>query len=294
MIASDLRSEIAAHLREAKIDGLPKEWFTGSLPVVDALQEQTIDSLKVGEGDIVHTENSVVSAERVLPSSAPALSVKTPFPVWEQITEESVQELENLRSVTMACTKCRLCETRKNVVFGVGNIHRPLIAFIGEGPGADEDEQGVPFVGRSGQLLTAAITKGMGLRREDIYIANVVKCRPPENRAPLPDESGACLPYLYRQLELIQPRVLVTLGQPAQMALSGVNLGITKLRGQWQSWRGFKLMPTFHPAYLLRNPPAKRFFWEDLQSVMNELGLPKPQRDVAVEENSSKNPWPSS
>lgn len=190
---------------------------------------------------------------------------------------DSQQELAALRADAEQCTKCRLCEGRNRVVFGVGNTTRPLIAFIGEGPGAEEDRTGEPFVGRAGQLLTGAITKGMGLRREDIYICNVVKCRPPENRAPLPDEVAACTPYLYRQLELIQPKVIITLGQPAQLATSGVDMGITKLRGQWQSWRGFKLMPTFHPAYILRNPPAKRFFWEDLQSVMAELGLPLPK-----------------
>ena len=183
---------------------------------------------------------------------------------------------KELEETALACTKCRLCEGRNKVVFGVGNRNQPQIAFIGEGPGADEDLTGEPFVGRAGKLLTAAITQGMGLRREDIYIGNVVKCRPPGNRAPLPDETDACTPYLFRQLELLQPKVIVTLGQPAQMALSGVNLGITKLRGQWQQWRGMKLMPTFHPAYLLRNPPAKKFFWEDLKEVMRELNLPMP------------------
>jgi DNA polymerase len=169
--------------------------------------------------------------------------------------------------------KCRLAETRTKVVFGAGKTQSPLIAFVGEGPGADEDRQGEPFVGKAGQLLTAAITKGLGLRREDVYIANVVKCRPPNNRTPLEDEVQSCIPYLFQQLELLQPRVIVTLGQPAQLALSGVKMGITKLRGNWQEWRGIKLMPTFHPAYILRNPAVKRQFWEDLQEVMREVGL---------------------
>ncbi len=183
-------------------------------------------------------------------------------------------ELASLRERAEGCTLCRLCEQRKKVVFGVGKTSRPVIAFVGEGPGADEDRTGEPFVGPAGQLLTAAITKGMGLKREDVYICNVVKCRPPANRTPLPDETETCTSnYLYRQLELVNPSIIVTLGQPAQLALSGVNTGITKLRGQWQTWRGYKLMPTFHPAYILRSPAAKKDFWADLQSVMSELGL---------------------
>lgn len=186
---------------------------------------------------------------------------------------------EELEAQVKVCTKCRLHEQRTNAVFGVGNKQARLV-FVGEGPGADEDLKGEPFVGRAGQLLTAAITKGMGLKREDVYICNVVKCRPPGNRAPLPDEVAACTPFLYRQLDLIKPEVIVTLGQPAQMALSGIEMGITKLRGKWQTWRGIKLMPTFHPAYLLRNPPVKKFFWEDLQAVMQELGIEKPKDAV--------------
>lgn len=178
-----------------------------------------------------------------------------------------------LHQKALSCTQCRLADTRTNVVFGVGNSKQPLICFVGEGPGADEDRQGEPFVGRAGALLTAAITKGLGLRREDVYIANVVKCRPPKNRTPLPDEIASCMPFLERQLELIQPKVIVTLGGPAQSALTGVEGGITKLRGNWLEWRNTPLMPTFHPAYILRNPAAKRPFWEDLQEVMKHLGM---------------------
>ena len=204
------------------------------------------------------------------------------FPVEDHSDQQTRGELtidwEALESRAQSCTSCRLCEGRNRVVFGTGKRERPLIAFVGEGPGADEDRIGEPFVGKAGALLTAAITKGMGLRREDVYIANVVKCRPPENRAPLPDEVAACVPYLYRQLELLQPQVIVTLGQPAQLALSGIEMGITKLRGRWQKWREIPLMPTFHPAYILRNASAKRPFWEDLQSVMVELKLPVPNK----------------
>ncbi len=190
---------------------------------------------------------------------------------WFAKSEAS--ELEQLRQTALQCRKCRLCEGRTKVVFGTGATNSPLVAFVGEGPGADEDRLGEPFVGKAGQLLNAAITKGMGLGRSDVYICNVVKCRPPENRAPQPDEVEACIPYLYKQLELVSPQVIVTLGGPAQQALSGKSGGITRLRGQWLEWRGIKLMPTFHPAYILRNQSAKRPFWEDLQAVMKEIGL---------------------
>jgi DNA polymerase len=187
--------------------------------------------------------------------------------------EFSGLNLDALREVALGCTRCRLCETRTNVVFGTGKSESPLICFIGEGPGAEEDKRGEPFVGRAGQLLTDAIEKGLKLSRSDVYICNVVKCRPPENRTPLVDEMQACSQFLYRQIELVKPKVIITLGQPAQLATTGIDLGITKLRGRWQSWRGFPLMPTLHPAYLLRNPSAKKDFWEDLKSVMEFLGI---------------------
>ncbi len=189
------------------------------------------------------------------------------------LAEDEETTWNALYNEVVVCEKCRLAQTRNKVVFGAGNVNSPLIAFVGEGPGADEDRLGEPFVGKAGKLLTAAITKGLGLTREDVYIGNVVKCRPPNNRNPLEDEVAACFPYLEKQLLMIKPKVIVTLGQPAQLALSGIKMGITKLRGNWQEWRGIKLMPTFHPAYILRNPSVKRQFWEDLQEVMREVGL---------------------
>jgi len=197
-------------------------------------------------------------------STAPAAAVvgEERESLWAALIEE-----------TSKCTKCRLCETRNKVVLDTGCRIDPPIAFIGEGPGADEDLQGEPFVGKAGQLLTKAIEQGLGLKRSDIYICNVVKCRPPNNRAPLPDEVENCITYLFRQIDLVNPRVIITLGQSAQMALCGKDGGITKIRGTWLEWRGRKVMPTFHPAYLLRNPSAKRPFWEDLQEVMRELGI---------------------
>ena len=195
------------------------------------------------------------------------------FEAEQPVLQDSSAELEALQREASICLKCPLHEGRRNVVFGVGNVVSPPIAFVGEGPGADEDRLGEPFVGRAGALLTAAITKGIGLRREDVYICNVVKCRPPGNRTPLPDEVASCNPYLVRQLELVRPRVIVTLGALAQRVLTGREGGITRLRGKWVSWQGVPLMPTFHPAYLLRNPSAKKQFWEDLQEVMRELGM---------------------
>ncbi len=172
------------------------------------------------------------------------------------------------------CRRCRLCEGRRQVVFGTGDPKAKLM-FIGEGPGADEDAQGVPFVGRAGQLLTDIITKGMGINRADVYIANIVKCRPPDNRVPLPDEAAACLPYLKAQISAIQPKVLVTLGKTAVLHLLGVEAPITKVRGKWLQYGEIPVMPTFHPSYLLRNPAAKRDVWEDIQKVMAKLGIQK-------------------
>lgn len=175
--------------------------------------------------------------------------------------------LETLRLEEIGdCQRCKLSRGRTNIVFGVGNPHAALM-FIGEGPGYDEDRQGFPFVGRAGKLLDQII-KAMGFKREDVYIANVVKCRPPENRTPQPDEVSACSPFLYRQIEIIRPRAIVALGAPATRALLETGLGITKLRGTFREYRGIPVMPTFHPAYLLRNPAAKRSVWEDMQQVM--------------------------
>jgi DNA polymerase len=200
--------------------------------------------------------------------------IKDVYGISEMIAEgcETVNDpFEALRQETMACTKCPLHTTRTNVVFGVGNNKADLM-FVGEGPGADEDEQGIPFVGRAGQLLTKMI-EAMGLSRETVYIANIVKCRPPENRNPFENESMACIPYLYRQIEYIKPKVIICLGSVATQNLLRTNVGITKLRGEFVDLNGIKVMPTYHPAYLLRNPNMKKPCWEDLQTVMKEMGL---------------------
>ena len=178
--------------------------------------------------------------------------------------------LEELRAEIGDCQRCKLCSGRTNIVFGVGNPRAKLM-FVGEGPGRDEDLQGEPFVGRAGQLLTDIITKGMGLKREDVYIANVVKCRPPENRNPEPDEVAACEPFLKKQIDLVRPDIIVGLGKFAVQTLLHSKGPISKLRGTWSSYHGIKLMPTFHPAYLLRNPGDKKLVWEDIKKVIKEM-----------------------
>lgn len=199
------------------------------------------------------------------------------------LVEQMQKTLDDLKRETISCRKCRLCEGRTNVVFGVGSHNCPPIVFVGEGPGAEEDAQGEPFVGKSGQLLTRAIENGMGLLRTQVYICNVVKCRPPENRAPLPDEVQVCLSYLEEQLQIIKPKAIVTLGGVALKALLGdIKGGITANRGVWRDWKGMPLLATYHPAYLLRNPNAKIEFWEDLKLVMSFLGLEKPGKKPLV------------
>lgn len=180
------------------------------------------------------------------------------------------EAFEVLAAEIAACRACGLCDQRTNPVVGVGNTAAELM-FIGEAPGRDEDLAGEPFVGRAGQLLTDII-RAMTFRREDVYIANVVKCRPPQNRNPEPGELDACRPFLQRQIELIQPRVIVTLGRFALQSTLERNVAISTVRGEWQEYRGIRVMPTYHPAYLLRNPSAKRDVWNDMKKVMAELG----------------------
>lgn len=185
------------------------------------------------------------------------------------------ETIEEIRLDMGDCKRCRLCEGRNKIVFGSGNERSPLV-FVGEGPGADEDEQGLPFVGRAGQLLTqmienTAAKEGIPIRRDDVYICNVVKCRPPENRTPLPDEMEICGQFLARQLAVIQPKAICVLGATAMKALLNTKEGITKSRGKWQRWRDIPVMITYHPSYLLRqyNQQAKREAWEDLKTLLH-------------------------
>jgi DNA polymerase len=195
--------------------------------------------------------------------------------------EAKAAAFAELRERAMACVKCpHLASSRRNVVFGVGSLDAELM-FIGEAPGADEDEQGEPFVGKAGQLLTKII-QAMGLTRNTVYIGNILKCRPDTpgqsagNRKPTPEEMKTCIPYLHEQIDLIRPKVIVALGATAVEGLLGKTIGITRLRGNWKTYRGTPLMPTYHPAYLLRNqaPSEKRRVWEDMLQVMERLGLP--------------------
>ena len=174
------------------------------------------------------------------------------------------------------CRRCRLCEQRSRIVFGVGSEQARLV-FVGEGPGADEDAQGEPFVGRAGQLLNNMIS-AMGLKRSDVYIANVVKCRPPQNRTPEKDECDTCSPFLMRQIDVIKPKVIVALGAVAAKNLLAVSDSMANLRGRWYDFRNTKLLVTYHPAYLLRDPRQKKEAWKDLQMAMKYLGLKPPAK----------------
>jgi uracil-DNA glycosylase len=214
----------------------------------------------------------LVQAQAAIPKLHLVARGPSLFEAAERVEGDS---LEGICGELAGCTRCKLHRRRTNIVFGVGNAHADLV-FVGEGPGHDEDVQGIPFVGRAGQLLTQMII-AMGIKRDDVYIANVVKCRPPENRTPEKDEIATCLPFLMRQLANINPKVIVSLGSVASQALLNTNKSISHFRGQWFDFRGAKLMATYHPAYLLRNPHAKPEVWADLKKVMAYLGLTPPK-----------------
>ena len=210
-----------------------------------------------------------VSASEISIENVDMAQVRNP------VAPDPVSGLRLIREDIGDCTRCRLHKQgRKQIVFGVGNPNAELM-FIGEAPGADEDEQGEPFVGRAGQLLNNMI-KAMGLRREDVYIANIIKCRPPGNRTPERDECETCSPFLMRQIEVIAPKALVALGAVAAKTLLAINAPMSELRGRWYDFRGTKLAVTYHPAFLLRDPRQKKETWKDLQMVMKELGLKAP------------------
>ncbi len=249
--------------------------------------DETIVALEeMKRSGVTHVEVSRETLEEMsLPcrASGPLATSSTPVSAGEPpALQTNISDLARLEVRAKICVLCKeLVRCRHNVVFGVGNPCAELM-FIGEAPGADEDAQGEPFVGRAGQLLTKII-RAMGYRREDVYIANVLKCRPPENRTPQPDEVTNCLPYLISQIEVIQPKVIVALGATAVRALLDVQLGITKMRGHWYTFREIPIMPTFHPAYLLRNPPAKKEVWDDMKAVLEKLG-----REVPAEKQRPK------
>ena len=207
-------------------------------------------------------------AERVEKVVLPAASG---LPIFGSTGRIEGDTLHKTREDLGECTRCKLHKTRNKIVFGDGSSKAELV-FVGEGPGADEDAQGLPFVGRAGKLLTQMI-EAMGLQRKDVYICNVVKCRPPGNRQPEKDEVEQCSPFLFRQLDVLQPKVIVCLGATAAQTLLQTTRSISQFRGQWLDFRGYKMLATYHPAYLLRNPGAKGEVWKDLQKVMGVLGL---------------------
>jgi DNA polymerase len=227
-------------------------------------------------------EVSVISDLEPMPKkaiSAPVVAddiFAAPVP---ESTGDPVEALRLIREDLGDCTRCPLHKQgRKQIVFGVGNPHAELM-FIGEAPGADEDQQGEPFVGRAGQLLNNMI-KAMGIRREDVYIANIIKCRPPGNRTPEREECETCSPFLMRQIAAIQPKAIVALGAIAAKTLLAINRPMSELRGNWYDFRGTKLAVTYHPAFLLRDPRQKKETWKDLQMVMKYLGMPIPSKNV--------------
>ena len=227
----------------------------------------------------------VNSIEQLHVETASPTSVNAPYAANAQQTSaatgenisESVKPAESqseglgaVRAELGECTRCKLSRGRKTIVFGEGNPSAVLM-FVGEGPGYEEDQQGRPFVGAAGQLLTDIIVKGMKLRREDVYICNIVKCRPPDNRNPEQDEIEACEPFLIRQFQAIKPKFIIALGNVAAKTLLKTKEGITSLRGRWHTYQGIPLMPTFHPAYLLRNPADKKLVWEDIKKVLAKM-----------------------
>jgi DNA polymerase len=249
-------------------DRVPDRASNNSFEKVTVAHEKGLGAAElVGKGAQTRAENPPVPAKLHLVGRGPSL-----FEAAERVEGDS---LERICADLAGCTRCKLHRKRTNIVFGVGNPHAELV-FVGEGPGHDEDLQGIPFVGRAGQLLTQMIN-AMGLSREVVYIANVVKCRPPENRTPEKDEIATCMPFLLRQLTEINPKVIVCLGSVAAQALLNTNKSISHFRGQWFDFRGAKLMATYHPAYLLRNPHAKPDVWADLKKVMALLGLTPPR-----------------
>jgi DNA polymerase len=211
---------------------------------------------------------SALTKTAPLISVLPIVNAQSLFEATERVEGDT---LERIREDLGECTRCNLHKQRNKIVFGAGNARAELV-FVGEGPGHDEDMQGLPFVGRAGKLLTQMI-EAMGLQRDQVYICNVVKCRPPENRRPEDDEVATCSPYLYRQLDAVGPKAIVCLGATAAQELLKTKDSISRFRGIWFDFRNTKLLATYHPAYLLRNPAAKGEVWKDLQKVMAHLGL---------------------
>ena len=246
-------------MSEIKVaDGNMTDFFEQMCRVIAETEAERPGSLPAGEAVTALFSPAVRRTPAPVPTASPRPS------------EASGNSLEAVRAELGDCRRCGLCRGRHNLVFGEGNPRAQLM-FVGEGPGYDEDRLGRPFVGRAGQLLDRMIA-AMQFRREEVYIANVVKCRPPDNRAPAPEEAAQCLPFLRRQIELVRPEAIVLLGSVALKYLLNTTSGISKMRGRWTSYENIPVMPTFHPAFLLRQESAKREAWKDLQMVMARFG----------------------
>jgi uracil-DNA glycosylase family 4 len=259
MSQEDLRDELCNWLQLLEISGmqdviLKKQAWVSTWAELEAVGP---GNQQVGDRGMELTHRAAKGAD--IASAGPA-------------SGSPVTTLSDLIDRMASCTRCGLHRTRTNIVFGEGNPSSRLM-FVGEGPGRDEDVQGRPFVGRAGILLTKII-EAMGLKRNDVYIANIVKCRPPGNRNPEPDEISECLPYLEKQVEIIKPEIICTLGNVATQTLTGMRSGISSMRGRFYDYRGVRVLPTFHPAACLRKPETKRLVWEDIKKVMQFLGLP--------------------
>lgn len=274
-LAAELAAGLGAALRRRARLGATRAWVARRQPAPVPAQRPA------------RPAPAAAAAARQAPTPAPAPKAATPVlasPALVAAQREALAvreraraapDLDTLRAGVAGCTACGLCATRTQTVFADGD-GRARVMFIGEAPGADEDATGVPFVGRAGKLLTDIIEKGMGLSRAQVYIANVLKCRPPENRDPTPAEKLVCTPWLDRQIELVNPAVLVPLGRHAANHVLGTDLPMGRLRGTVHELAGRKVVPTFHPAYLLRSPGMKKDCWADIQLAMGVLGLQRP------------------
>lgn len=240
-----------------------------------------VKSIEIGSQDIPipagpHATVSSPKKQIVAAPAAPPVA-KEPAKTVAAAQAGQPMTLESIREEIGDCTRCKLHKGRNTIVFGEGDP-KAAIVFVGEGPGFEEDQQGRPFVGAAGQLLTDIIEKGMKIKRAEVYICNIVKCRPPNNRNPEPDEVEACIGFVKQQIRAIKPKVIVTLGNVPTQNLLGTKQGITRMRGVWQEYEGIPVMPTFHPSYLLRSPGEKKHVWADIQLVMKKLGMTVPTK----------------
>jgi uracil-DNA glycosylase len=272
---TDVLQELAARLEFYRELGIYDFYRRGDSRGADSAPETVPEpSVAAKPTDVTQAieENTIPS--RTLASDQPVPPLVSFGPILS--SQQRPAALGGVRELLGECQRCRLAQGRNKLVFGVGDPNAQLM-FVGEGPGADEDAQGEPFVGRAGQLLNNMIA-AMGLKREQVYIANIVKCRPPQNRKPEPDEARTCLPFLERQIEIVRPRVLVALGATAATYLLGMRGSIGAMRGRIHNYRDIQTVVTYHPAFLLRDPTQKKEAWKDLQMAMAALGLKAPSR----------------